>query len=454
MTTIARPPVPGGAVTPGAAARLAAVRRPVRIAGAPAYLVCLLAYLPANMFSGNSGRLGFPVGPDRLLLAAGVVLLLLDPRPWAVVRPRWRTVHTLFGLLLALVVVSASAFDVIGIPFAYFALLDRLVIPFLLFTLAPVIFYDLRSRDLLLKLLVVMGIYLGLTSIFEIVGPHALVFPRYILNPNVGIQFGRARGPFVESEANGLTIAMCGFASGFAMTRLAGWWRTAALLSVVVCAGGVLFCLTRSVWIGTVLALVLIGPAVRQLRRIFVPLAVVAALAVFALITYVPGLSDKVSGRADSQGPVYDRLNTNAAALRIVDAHPLTGVGWTRFIDVVPDWVRQAPDYPITAIHLEVHNVFLGRAAELGLPGALLFVLCVLVGLVGAVLRRTPVADLNGWRVVALGAFFVWVVAANTSPLPYPLPNAMVWLIAGIASSAWISRPGPAVVGPRPIAVA
>ena len=411
----------------------------VRVATTPAYLVCFLAWVPADMLSGNSFRLGFPISPDRLLLAAGVVLLALDARPWQAVRIRWRAVHLALALMLVFAAISAVAAGTVAFSYPVFAWLDRLFVPFLFFTLAPVVFSTSHSRDLLLKVFTFMALYLGLTSVFQIIGPNALVFPRYILDPDVGIQFDRARGPFVESEANGLVMAMTGFGAALGVTRFRGTWRSVAWLATVAAAVGVLLSLTRSVWIGTVLGALLAFVAVPRLRRWLLPAAALGAAVVYALITFVPGLGDSVFGRADAQGPLYDRLNTNAAALRIVEAHPLTGVGWLRFIDVVPEWVRQAPDYPITAINLEVHNVFLGRAAELGLLGAGLFVVCVLLGPVLAVVRRAPVGDLTGWRVVALGAFCAWVVAANSSPLSYPLPNALVWLIAGITSAGWTS---------------
>ena len=411
----------------------------VRIADTPAYLVCFLAWVPADMLSGNSGQLGFPISPDRLLLAAGVVLLALDARPWGAVRVRWRGVHLALALLLAFAAVSAVAVGTATESYPQFAWLDRLFIPFLFFTLAPVVFATSHSRDLLLKVFTAMALYLGLTAVFEIIGPNALVFPRYIMNPEVGIQFGRARGPLVESEADGLVIVMTAFGAALGVTRFRGVWRSVAGLATVAAAVGVLLTLTRSVWIGAVLGAFLAFLAVPRLRRWLLPAAGAVTVVTYAVVTFVPGLDEKVFGRADAQGPVYDRLNTNAAALRIVEAHPLTGVGWLRFIDVVPQWVRQAPDYPITAINLEVHNVFLGRAAELGLVGAGLFVVCVLLGPVASVLRRAPIGDLTGWRVVALGAFCAWVVAANSSPLSYPLPNALVWLVAGIASAGWTS---------------
>ena len=417
------------------------------VAGVPAYLVFFLAFVPADMFSANARQLGFPISPDRLCLAAGLVLLVLDRRPWAAVRPRWRPVHTALIAFVLFVIGSAVAFDVWRTGFAAFALLDRLVVPFVLFTIAPVVFSDPRSRDLLLKVLVVIGLYLGFTAVFEIFGPKGLVFPRYILDPQVGIQFGRARGPFVESEANGLVMVMSGFGAGLLATRTRGAWRKAAVLACCVVPVGGLLTLTRSIWIGALLGVLITAFAVPRLRRYVAAAAVALTIAVLTVLAYVPGLSEKLSGRTNATGPLYDRLNTNAAALRIVEAHPLQGVGWSRFIDVSPEWVRQASTYPITNIDLEVHNVFLGRAAELGLIGAGLFGLCVLLGPVSAFLRRAPVGDLSGWRVVALGAFCAWFVAANTSPLPYPLPNALLWLIAGIASAGYTSRPGPARVG-------
>lgn len=420
-----------------------------RVGGTPAYLVCFLAFILANMFSGNSGRLGFPIGPDRLLFLAGAVLLLLDSRPRALVRLRWRGIHT---AMLAFVVVAAFSTWASGSyrnGYALYGLLDVVVIPFVLFAIAPAVFADSHSRDLLLKVLTVVALYLGFTAVFEVVGPQSLVWPRYVIDPSIGIQFGRARGPFVESEANGMTMAMAAIASGSGVSRFRGAWRPACVLACAMAAVGVLLSLTRSVWIGFAVAAIATFVFARPLRRFLVPLLVLGTLAVVALLAVVPGLSESASGRADAQGPVWDRLNTNAAAVRIIEQEPLTGIGWLNFIPHSPEWVRQAPDYPITAINIEIHNVFLSRAAEVGLVGAGLYVLCLLGGPVGAVVRRAPAGDLGAWRVVVLGVLIIWLSPAMASPLTYPLPNALLWLVAGLGSVGHIARitperpPGP-----------
>ena len=103
----------------------------------------------------------------------------------------------------------------------------------------------------------------------------------------------------------------------------------------------------------------------RRARRLVIPGALaLIAIAGIALLSS-SSLSDKVDSRLNDAGSVYDRRNTNAAAVRAIEAHPLTGVGWVQFISVSGDYVRQDPDYPVTVTDIEVHNVVLSRTAEL-----------------------------------------------------------------------------------------
>ena len=90
-----------------------------------------------------------------------------------------------------------------------------------MFAIAPLAFRTEAQRKIFLGVLVALGGYLGLTALFETVGPHALVFPRYITNPELGYHVGRARGPFLEAEANGIALFICGIAAAVA----ASTWR-------------------------------------------------------------------------------------------------------------------------------------------------------------------------------------------------------------------------------------
>ncbi len=416
-------------------------RQPRNSRDLPAYVLCFVGAVFCNMFSGNSKLLGFPIGPDRLLFGTGLALLLLDRAAWGQVRLLLRPVHVFAIAILALATWSAYEHGTLGTSLGFYALLDRLAVPFLTFALSPVIFSTPARRDLLLRCLVVIGLYLGATAIFEMIGPRSLVFPRFILDPNVGIQFGRARGPFTESEADGLAMAQCGFAAAFAATRLPGWWKALSRIAVGLCALGALLTLTRSVWVGTTLGVLLVCVLTRGLRKYLLPIVAVTALVVTLALATVPGLRDKAFSRATTQRSVYDRQNTDAAALRVIERHPLTGVGWLRFIDVNQDYVRQARGYPITNIKIEVHNVPLSRAAELGIPGGALWLLSVLAGPCLVFLRRTPMGDLAGWRVASIGGTGAWLVVIMLSPTPYPLPNLLVWLESGIALIPYLTAP-------------
>ncbi len=143
------------------------------------------------------------------------------------------------------------------------------------------------------------------------------------------------------------------------------------------------FTLTRGVWIGASLGILIAMSMTRQTRRILVPLAVIGLLAVGATLAVSPTIRSEALGRAESQSPVWDRQNTDLAALRMVAEKPLTGVGWENFINEAPNYMVQQPGYPISGEGIEVHNVFLSHAAELGIPGLLLW----LAGFAGAVRR-------------------------------------------------------------------
>lgn len=403
----------------------------------PAYLWVLFAGLIANVFSGNTKAMGLPIGPDRLLLPAAILLLLLDPR-----RPhlRWRVVHTAMVALLALTAISMVTSGTLRDPVAQFALLDRMLVPFIMFCCAPAIFDSASTRLLLLRFLTLIGLWLSMTTFLEIFGPHALVWPRYIVAAIPTDEVHRASGPFLASEALGmalLTSALSALALTLTERRT---WRFVAVASSASCLMASVLTLTRSVWLGAVLGCLVffaVVPAMRRTLWIVLGLSLVAGLAVVAAF---PDLTSNVSDRFETSRSLFDRANTNAAALRVVDRLPLTGVGWGRFVVIGAEWVRQDPDMPLTNVGIEVHNVFLSRAAELGIPGAALFLACVVLG-PGTVLWRMRHTRDRAWLGLVAASFCVWIVPSLTSPNPYPYPNIMFWLLTGVLGAGLLTRP-------------
>ncbi len=420
-----------------------------------------------SIFGGYWGQLGplgyLPVTPDRLMLVAGIAALLLRA-PGARHREalRLEPVHWLLVAAIAFAVVSALASGTLFANSDFFRLFDRFgVAPFLMFTIAPLAFPTEKHRKIFLGVLVALGGYLGLTALFETVGLHALVFPRYIINPDLGYHFGRARGPFLEAEANGIALLFCGTAAAVAATT----WRSSALvkgfcwLVVCLCFAGCLFSLSRGVWVGAVVAIFLTLLFFRPVRGLLAPALIGIPLVVVLMISLVPGLAASIDDRGNDKNSVWDRENLNAAALRMVEARPLLGFGWGRFTDVSPPYFWQAANRPLTAVGAQscdsqpagarqttdgsrpkctvpVHNAYLSNAAELGLIGATLWIAASVAAIGGAIVRRGPPWAVP-WRIGLLAMAIMWGVVIFFTPLEGPFSPIVLWTWAGIV---WASR--------------
>lgn len=339
-----------------------------------------------EVFSGNWGLMSIPVPLDRVFFGITLCSLVLKgARNVSARRLVVRPVHIALLCATTWAVCSAIIAGTIEGSLGFYALVDRFgIVPFIWFLLAPVLFGTARQRRLLIGALVGLGLYLGLTGTLEGLHLYRFIFPHYIAEPNVGIQWGRARGPILESTGDGF----CTFVGGTAAAVGLKLWKTTWVRGVCLAAlaldlATLFFTLTRSVWIGALSGIIVAMLLSRRSRRVLIPGLVVGAVVVGVTLAASPTLRTDVVGRAESQSPVWDRQNTDLAALRILTDMPLSGVGWENFINVAPNYMVQQPGYPLSGFGIEVHNVFLSHAAELGIPGLLLW----LMGFLGAVRR-------------------------------------------------------------------
>src|SRR4051812_9723678 len=133
----------------------------------PAWLISL--GLALNMFSGRWEHLGVGFALDRLLLAAGFGLVIFRAGSRPDLPPvRWRPIHLLLLAVLCYGVASAFWVGNLDEHDARIGLLDRLgLVPYAGFVLMPTAFATPRQREILLRVLVVMGLYLGFTAVVE-----------------------------------------------------------------------------------------------------------------------------------------------------------------------------------------------------------------------------------------------------------------------------------------------
>lgn len=403
-----------------------------------------------STLSGNARQVGLPLSPDRLFMTAAIAALVLRlPNVHTDRRIVWRPTHVFIGIVAGYAIVNAYAAGTLLTSKGFFTILDRLgIVPMLVFVLAPFLFGTRRSRDVLLTALVLLGAYLAVTAFGEGLGITALVWPKYILDPSVGIHFGRARGPFVESVADGLALYGCAVACAVAaMTWTTRWKRQAAVVVLVGCMIGTAFTLTRAVWLATAAATVIAMLLSPQTRRYLVPLLVIGGIGLVAVFVLVPGFATKTQSRTSDVSPVWERYATDAGAIRAVEAHPLFGLGWDTWQQKNTDYLRQGKNYPLTRTVgvIDIHNVFLSHAAELGIVGVTLWTLALGGAVAGAVLRPGP-AELDPWRLGMVALLINFVITGAFGPLSYALPNLLLWLWAGVAGLGHFSNPVPEAV--------
>lgn len=390
-----------------------------------------VAFLALNMFSSFYDLMGIPVPLDRVAFA----LLVLSVASGSALRTAHKKWDAIYGLLTFQILLALTSGIVVGSLFTKYgaiALLDRIVVPSLCFMIAPACFRSAADRKVLTRFLVVIAIYLGLTSIFQVLGPQALVFPRYILDPSVGILPDRARGPFAEAAANGLvmTIATCACLMALSQEVLRRW-RILAGLGAVACSIGVLLTYTRSAWLAFIFASFVWCILQREYRKFLLPSALALAAGIYAL-QLVPGVGDVLAARLTTSRSIDDRVITNDTALRLFVDSPLTGIGWARFLPSVVDNVRQLDLVPLTNVNIEVHNVLLSRLAELGFFGGAAWVAILILGPLRAVTSRAATGDLIGFRYLLAGSVVAYVYVALLTPLPYPFPSNLLFALGAI----------------------
>ncbi|MFL6447419.1 MAG: O-antigen ligase family protein [Bryobacteraceae bacterium] len=156
----------------------------------------------------------------------------------------------------------------------------------------------------------------------------------------------------------------------FADRRLPPWvsWSSVAVLSVSILLGE-----TRSIWLASVCAVLYLVWSWRPKMTLAVPVLVAVAFALAPSATRAR-LTSVVSPHGETDSNRH-RLVTFSTGLRMIEAHPVFGIGpeqigrqFDRYVP--PDIKRPLP----VGYYGHLHNIYVQYAAERGLP-ALAFIL-------------------------------------------------------------------------------
>jgi O-antigen ligase len=412
---------------PAAALSILPIRWLHALINAPAtlYLVALTAMLfrPPDLKTVPVDRIAF------------IVLLGCLALRWCISREQISSYPAswpmLALLLLGLWGVLAQPYE----PQAWSLLAAKWIVPVALFHVAGNVFRGESALRKLETFSLVVLVYLAAMAIFSLLNLSFLLFPKFILDEGLGIHADRARGPFLQAVANGVSLNLLG------LVALHSWMRRrlprvlAAVLFLAVPLA-LLATRTRAVWLSaglSVLALVVFRFH-RRLRRTGLALGALAGFGLCAVTVYEAN-SDGLADRLQDRSPVEFRLEMYQAGWQMFTQKPITGWGTQAAI-------QAEIEKRISNFHPErylFHNTYLELAVERGMLGLGLYawlMLCLFR------LGRRPTQDaydtpFTGQQFRMLWPVMVGVYLMNASAvvMNYQFVNAYLFTLAGILAA-------------------
>jgi len=342
-----------------------------------------------------------------------------------------RATWPMIGLtLLAVGSVIGEPFD----PRTWSLLAAKFLVPFALFHLAAVIFQEERQLRHFELFSVVVLAYLCFMSIAFLVGAHSLIFPRFILDGNLGYHVDRARGPLLQAVANGVSLNLLGLVAlhAFLRGRIRGL-KAALLLASLPLA--ILATMTRAVWLSFVIsAVVMVFRAnSRRLRHVCIAVCLVGAVGLLITLSFDDQRRALVD-RLKESGPIDFREAVYAGGWQMFIEKPLTGWGVNQMPSELARHVngyKQKELYP--------HNTYLELLVEHGIFGLALYAWLMWEVLKvgrGSIPRKERDGFLNYrfhamWPVL-LGVY--WVNAAVVG-MNYQFVNGLLFTMAGMLAA-------------------
>lgn len=237
-----------------------------------------------------------------------------------------------------------------------------------------------RQLKLVLWSMILVTIYYWVTSFGEHYGIDAIVWPKLILDRDYGqAWYGRSRGPFVQPALFGQIIGMYILAHIYVLTRqISPVLKALVAVNAGLAGVGLLFTYTRGGWLATAVGLVVLfvlRPRYRQLLSI-----VFVLIILMGAVGLVQTEKDEfLSERLENVSTIDNRLGFLAAATRMIGDHPVFGIGYFNF-NKYRSLYNQGTYIPLYGFvkrgsgdDVPVHDIYVGRAAEEGTVGLILF---------------------------------------------------------------------------------
>jgi O-antigen ligase len=293
----------------------------------------------------------------------------------------------------------------------------------------------------------VLGIYLAVTACAEISRQWWLVFPHYISDPTLGIHFGRARGPDLNSASLGIYLVTCLWATWILRPYVRPISQLALFVALPLIVVGVFFTYTRSTWIGLLASGTVVG-ALQVPRHLRLPAFAMAALVGGVLVTAtwsnVVDLEREGSGQ-ESHHSIDQRKSFTYVSWQMFKDNPIFGVGFGRFYDrKLPYLSDRSQDFELESLRpLHHHNTLLSLLTETGMIGLAAFI-ALLVAWVRMAWSLAKDANVPPWArgqgVLMLATIATYLSSAAFHDLTLlPLQHWLLFMMAGLTLNLRLS---------------
>ncbi len=386
----------------------------------------------------------WPVRPDRVLAILALVHFVALYSRGEIARLKLQTIE--FCMLAFTILGGASLIqgEVMDLTEPDKSTLIQQVMnislfPFLFYFIVTRLNYNRNEVQAFAKVLIFVGLYLGLTAICERYSISAFIWPSYIMDPTLGIHYGRSRGPLLDSVVLGMTLVVC------IMNMLTLWSVAKRTLPKQLLGAGILLGMvgvyltnTRGVWIGLTTALMTtLLFKVRMRRMVTILFGIVVLSYLFLGVSQFSVFQDTLFSKR--QNTVVDRQVNNMVALKMGIENPIFGIGWGRMRNEFDDYHRMigSPEFGGWDGN---HNEYLGIFAQMGTIALSLYGI-LLISVIRMVLntyRHLPrqMEFERAYAVSTLGCFLCYIIVAVFSDIhSSPLNNNLIFLLVGIVAS-------------------
>jgi putative inorganic carbon (hco3(-)) transporter len=388
------------------------------------YVAAMTVFLfrPPDLFSFYADRIGF------VILAFFVALRA------TALRERIPFIGGLSFPMLGLM--GLAVFRALREPFdaqLWSIIASKYIVPFALFHVAILVFRGEPQRKTFAVFVVLVLAYLTFIAIAFFADARSLIFPRFILDESLGFHPDRARGPFLQAVANGVSLNIL----GILVLALPRKHKIVARLLWLALPIAVLATMTRAVWISFAVSSMVLGFLLiqRRLQAACALLTVAALLAVLTLFLSDQALKTALGERTGERGPVEARLAVYDAGWAMFEERPFTG--WPAG-GMYAELARRMEGYRLRTFY--VHNTYLALLVEFGITGLALYGL-LFFNLFRLSWRARPgehptVASLRKVWPILLG---VYLFNAFFVDMAYQFVIGLVFTVAGMLCASELS---------------